>query len=551
MEMEWRRIRKAGVILVVFVAVMAGAVAQSAAPAGPSRAVAVQAQAEQIEDLRSRVEGKRAEVETTASDELRSTLVAELRDLERQLDNARFELLNVLTDSDLSDFRTVEETPFTLQGSVEDLVKPLIQEVKNATESSRERRELEDRYEEAQRREGMFRNAVESIDGALGDATDPVVRQELENLRGEYVAKLASESNALRVLAYRIGQLDEGKSIVSETGGILSSFFRERGRNLLLAILAAGVVAVGLRILHGYLHDHGTVFRKGRSTAARLLDVALYVFTFLGALIAAVVVLMVAGDWVLMGVVVLILLALILTAKDSLPGYADEIRMMLNMGPVREGERIVFNGVPWTVENLSFFTILRNPVLRGGMVRMPIAQLQGMLSRPVGEDEPYFPSHEGDWVLLDDRAYGEVVFQSVEMVRVRLLGGALKMYPTEEYLGQNPVNNSRGFRITTTIGIDYEYQSRVTTEILDGLRTFFREEVEKLVPIEHIVALKVEFELANASSLDYAVLLDLKGEMAPRFNPLGRALQRIGVDACNKYDLVIPFQQITLHRAGA
>jgi hypothetical protein len=104
---------------------------------------------------------------------------------------------------------------------------------------------------------------------------------------------------------------------------------------------------------------------------------------------------------VLLGLVVLFVLVLGFAAKNAVPDYMDEIRLMLNLGLVRENERLVFNGVLWLVENLTFFTILRNPALRGGMIRMPITQLLGMLSRPATEDEPCFPSEEGDWVLLD------------------------------------------------------------------------------------------------------------------------------------------------------
>ncbi len=43
-------------------------------------------------------------------------------------------------------------------------------------------------------------------------------------------------------------------------------------------------------------------------------------------------------------------------------------------------------------------------------------------------------------------------------------------------------------------------------------------------------------------------MLDLEGTMAAKYNPILRALQRIGVDACNHLGLTIPFQQITLHR---
>jgi small-conductance mechanosensitive channel len=287
-----------------------------------------------------------------------------------------------------------------------------------------------------------------------------------------------------------------------------------------------------------------------RSFGARLFDVLFAVFSVLFAVLAIVLVFFAVGDWVLLGLVVLILAAAVLTAKDAIPKFVDDARMLLNLGPVREGERITYDGVPWVVEDLTFFTILRNPALRGGMLRMPVARLHDMLSRPMGPNEPFFPCEEGDWVLLDDETYGRSVFQSPEMVQIELLGGAQRTYPTGEFLEQNPRNHSHGFRVSTTFGIDYDHQEQCTGETLEQLRSYFKTAVEEIVPADQLRSLKVEFASASASSLDYDVLLDVTGDLASKFNPLQRALQRIGVDACNKFALVIPFQQVTVHNSN-
>jgi hypothetical protein len=520
--------------------------------AEPDLRATLRALVSQIRELERQIAETKEAIGTTSSDELRSARVAELQDLEKKRSNARLDLLDIISDADLSGFQKIEEKPFSLRGSVEDLIKPLIDEMRRVTAGARERRELQDRYEEASQRTDVLKAALDSLEHALRTTDDADVRSMLVSVRDEFRQRYENSQSELTVLGYRLGEIkQEHRSLVEETSGILKSFFRERGRNLLLAVLSAAIAAVGFRMLHLYLHNHTSLFGRGRRQTVRLLDVGLYVLTFFGGLAAAVVVLLIAGDWVLLGLVVLFVLVLGFAAKDALPGYMDEIRLMLNLGPVRENERLVFNGVPWLVENLSFSTILRNPSLRGGMIQMPIAQLFGMLSRPATEDEPYFPSEEGDWVLLDDETYGQVIFQSVEMVRVKLLGGALKMYPTAAYLKQNPQNCSHGFRIRTTIGIDYNHQVAATGEILGKLNGFFRQEVERLVEPSAIQSLKIEFALANVSSLDYEVLLDLDGSLASKRLPLTRALQRIAVDACNRFELTIPFQQVTLHRAGA
>lgn len=515
----------------------------------PTRQTAMSSLVETIGSLEQQIAEVKAKLAAKPTAPEVEALSDKLRAAERELADKQFDLLTVATNVDLSAFQSVEAQPFSLQGSLEDLVRPLIEEIKRATEDSREAQKLRDRYEIAQERGIIVGRALAALDRTVAATDDPAVLDELRSLREMWGKRHEDLMNEINVLGFQIAEVDSREhSLLGQTSSMVSRFFQKRGRNLLFAFLAAVVVFAGLRFLRMRLHERTTFLRRDRSTTARLLDVALYFSAFLAALAAAVIVLVIAGDWVLVGFATLILIGLILSTKDTLPGYADEIRLILNLGSVRERERIVYNGVPWLVEKLTFFTILRNPALRGGMLRMPVSQLVGMISRPTADKEPYFPCDEGDWVLLDDSTYGRVIFQSVEMVRLVLLGGAQKTYATESFLGQNPQNFAHDFRIRTTIGIDYSHQTAATGDFLEKLNAFYKVEVYKLIDHELVRSIKVEFALASASSLDYEVQLDVAGELAARYQPLTRALQRIGVDACNKFNLVIPFQQITIHQ---
>ena len=65
-----------------------------------------------------------------------------------------------------------------------------------------------------------------------------------------------------------------------------------------------------------------------------------------------------------------------------------------------------------------------------------------------------------------------------------------------------------------------------------------------------ILNLDVEFKEAGTSSLDLEVMADFSGEVAKDYFKLSRAIQRISVDACNKYGWIIPFTQVTIHNMG-
>ena len=49
--------------------------------------------------------------------------------------------------------------------------------------------------------------------------------------------------------------------------------------------------------------------------------------------------------------------------------------------------------------------------------------------------------------------------------------------------------------------------------------------------------------------MDFAVLADFDGSLAPRYRFLRRMIQRVCVDVCTEYGWEIPFTQITVHQA--
>jgi small-conductance mechanosensitive channel len=172
-----------------------------------------------------------------------------------------------------------------------------------------------------------------------------------------------------------------------------------------------------------------------------------------------------------------------------------------------------------------------------------------MISRPADPKEPWFPTHKDDWVILSDETYGKVIRQTPEQVTLLKLGGSLKTYPVGEFLGLMPENLSHGFRIQTVFGIDYSHQSIATGEVVEILSRELAARLAHDLGREELRSVKVEFQAASASSLDYAVLSDFSGSLASRYRFLGRKVQQHCVEICNEQGWVIPFAQITVHQA--
>jgi hypothetical protein len=255
---------------------------------------------------------------------------------------------------------------------------------------------------------------------------------------------------------------------------------------------------------------------------------------------------------VLLGLAVMFLAGLAWTGKHTLPQVYDQIKLSLNLGPVREDERVIYNSVPWKVGRIGFYTDLTNETLEGGRIRLPIRELSNLHSRPFGQKDPWFPSEQGHWVLLGDGVFGRVVLQTPDWVELVLLGGSRKTYTVGDFVALSPENLSRNFRIRSVFGIDYAHQSQCTSEIPRLLReTILKGILESglIKEEENLVHLAVEFSNAGASSLDYTVLADFKGAVAQNYNKLQRLLAKLCVDACNENGWVIPFTQVTLHQA--
>ncbi len=296
-----------------------------------------------------------------------------------------------------------------------------------------------------------------------------------------------------------------------------------------------------LRLVPGYRAEH-------RSFRLRLLDLLHRIITALLVILGPMVVFYVAEDWVLFSLGILLLLGIALTLRTALPRYWKQMQLFLNVGSVREGERIDLDGLPWLVRRINFYSVLENPAAEIRQ-RVPIDDLVDLKSRPFKRDDPWFPCLRGDWVLLGDGMRGKVTGISQELVQLVARGGAHRTYQTGDFLSLSPLNLSRNFRLKETIGISYDLQRQSVTTIPDLLKAHVEQRAAEEGYGEQLLNLRVEFERANTSSLDLVVIADFDGALGDLYSRLGRSMQRWCVEACNEHGWEIPFTQLTLHQA--
>ncbi|MEM1442805.1 MAG: hypothetical protein AAGF67_10715 [Verrucomicrobiota bacterium] len=489
----------------------------------------------------------------SATEAEKPAILAEIKALSERQENLQNDFESIATGIDPEAFDGSLGADFVLANEVDTLLEPIIGELKALTEKPREIEALRSDLSQWEGRLETTQNALANLEELPIDQLSEKIAPIIVETKELWETRRSEAENRIQAISYQLEQAESSQPSFIETAREgFRSFYKSRGRNFLLCVIAFFVTFFGLRFLHQRI-DRFFPWKKNerRPFYLRLIDVGLNLFSFLGAIAAALVTLYTTGDWVLMGLAIIILFGIALAAKNALPKFYDQARLLLNLGEIREGERVVYEGIPWRVERLSFYSILRNPELRGGLLRLPINQLSGLISRPLSEDgELWFPSHEGDWIILPDEGLGRVIAQTPEYVQIVKLGGAKVMIPTVDFLGKSPKNLSSGFRISSLFGIDYDLQADCTTKIPETMWAFVSKQVCALIgDHDKLVSLKVEFASAGASSLDLAIIADFDGSLASKYQTFERAIQKFAVECCNENGWGIPFTQITLHNA--
>ncbi len=503
--------------------------------------------------LTRQLQARKAELEKAATSELKEEIAADISRLQDSIGALEKNFEKISTGIDLDRFETVKEPEFDWKREILDLLSPIIQQLKSMTDRPRQLEKLRSELAYYQSRMPIAKAAIDNLEKLIAQAEDAQLKTQLKRLKEKWIKRSDQISNQFTVVQYQLEQKSKEKKSFWETGQMLvQSFFKSRGRNFILATASFVLTWILFRLTYRLIARIRPQRRiEHRPIYTRLFDIGYQILTIIGAVAVFLFVLYIAGDWVLLSLFIIFLLGFAWAAKQNVPRFWQEIKLMINLGPVRENERIIHDGIPWRVVSLNFYSQLENPLLKGGRLRIPLKEFADKTSRPFGPDEPWFPCREKDWVILSDNTRGQVINQTPESVQLLLYGGSVKTYPTVDFLSQNPTNISSGFSLKSTFGIDYKHQAQCTQEIPAQLKQMLQQELVKAGYGDNLTAVNAEFGQAGASSLDIDIIAAFNGNAAKDYPVLNRALQRIAVDACNRYGWEIPFAQITVHPAGS
>lgn len=548
----------AGLLLAATLA--AAAPAPESAPPAPTAAETRSAESwrnlqtliDTINNTSNELARQRSALRDAIDDRERAAVYKEIDRLTLDLESLQTALEMLATDgADLSLFGIREQAAFNWRRELESVFEPILVELKRLTERPRKIERLRNDQAYYKERLAVAEDALRNVTKNRENAPTPELKQAFGGLEERWLQRRDDLSNRYGLTTYELEEtLSPSAGTQRDPVAALRELLTGRILNLALAVLAAVAVYLVMRLLSGAYERRVMPQARRRGVfAARVVGLVFYILTAVLVLLSVMAVFYVRGDWLLLGVLLILLVGAAWALQKSLPGYLMEAKLMLNLGPVREGERLIHNGLPWRVESLNFYATLVNPLLQGGTLRIPVRALVDGYSRAFHPDEPWFPARVGDFVLLDDRTFGQVLTQTPECVQLQVLG-AVKTYGVAAFLAQNPRDLSlQGYALAITFGLDYSHQGGITGDIRAQLEQDLQAGLARSEAAPYLASFALEFKQAGASSLDFIVIAAFSGDAAGNYFAFQRLLQRLVVDACNARGLVIPFNQLRVHLA--
>ncbi len=495
-----------------------------------------------------RIAEKKRLVLKTGSETQKKELIMELKQLDEQLNGARSDFERIATGIDTSLFFGKKDDKFDWKKEALSLLEPGIREIKRMTVNARKKTKLRDDLEYYENLSAISHNATRNITSLITKTSNPELKRDLKALIPEWKSIEDQIHSKLQITRMQLEAMkNKEKSLIESSRISIKKFFRTRGLYLFIALVSCIFIVFFLRFLFNLLKKMIPGYNaEYMPFHIRVFELFSRIFTLIMAVFVLILVFYVFEDWVLLSLSIVFLMGLGWAAKHTLPRFWHQSRLMLNIGAVREGERIVYQGIPWMVKSINIFTILENPYINLS-IRVPIEDLFGKTSRAFHQDEPWFPCRKDQWVVLSDGTWGHVTSISPETVELMMTGGAKKTYQTADFLGLSPLNLSVNFRLKIPFGIGYDHQKEATGIILEKMHSFVRKKMNEQGYAKGLLNLRVEFNEAGASSLDLVIIADFKGEMAPLYRRISRFIQKTCVDACTEYNWDIPFPQLSVH----
>ena len=500
-----------------------------------------------INNTRKQILDIQKKMQSTAGVGREKDLTQKIAKLSTHLKQLESNFHQLATDVHLDTFDSQKRQTFDWKDELKQLIEPLVREIKQLTSRPREIDRLETQIESLQNQLIVASKANQRLKRIMPHIQSIPLQNEMDQIKNNWKNRYQEIKTRLNITQQKLKQKQMKKKHLSEhLHELMQLFFRSRGRNLVFALLFFALTWFLMHQLQTKIHLTRPFQKHPRSVYIRTFDLIYWIATFLFSLVALLLVLYFCGDWFLLSLFIIFIVGIAWASNHALPRYWKQARIILNLGPVREGEMVVYKGIPYRVSRINLASELTNDHLEGGIIQLPLKDLLDMRSRPIAMNECWFPTKRGDIVLFSEESIGTIVTQTPEFVRIKLLGEHVKTCSTDEFLKQSPINLTDGFRIVAHMHFDEDHQSRLIDKMIKTLTLSLQKEIEMHSFHKWLVSVKTIVSEVGPVAFQLKIIANLKGEAGLFYEDIKNVILSSCITTCNNNQWRIAFKPVAL-----
>lgn len=424
------------------------------------------------------------------------------------------------------------------------IAQPVFSEMKRVTDTPRRRDALRLELKEVESRMALLNKGLESIKNIDVKTLLPETKAQLAVIQQEWQERYSELQHEQNIATLKLNDLSDKRSFTTRLTTGVWDFFKGRGLVLLITIAGvSGLIFLFSRIL-------AIIERRNEKITSIKWRIAILLYQIVTTLIvvmAALFFLYSSGDMVLFGLAILLILAFLISSRASIPKYYNKIRIFLNMGTAREGERIMYNDLPWKISHINLYNVyLTNPLLDNGMIRLNIEILSNLISRPIKMDEVWFPTAVKDVVILPNGDQATVRRQTPEYVYL-ITKGSEVIYPSKNFLVDKVRNITSGYNFSIDFVISFDHAKDDPDELSKIIETSLKEAIEQsdAEMMKCVKSLSVDFKnIDSDANLVFLISVSMGSNATDYTGAMPRFIQKTCLKIAQKHGFKIPYTQI-------